>query len=70
MSKKIAISFVNSIRLDYNVIGNDHEFSHAYYCEISKSEQPNKVDDNLCLRKTSELVDGKILELDVSSNRC
>ena len=63
MSKclKIAISFVNSIRLDYNAIGNDHEFSHAYYCEISKSEQPNKVDDNFCLRKTSELVDDKIL---------
>ena len=63
MSKclKIAISFVNSIRLNYKVIGNDHEFSHAYYCEISKSEQPNKVDDNFCLRKTSEFVDDKIL---------
>ena len=53
MSKclKIDISFVNSKWLDYNVIRNDHKFSHACYCEAFKREQP---------KNTSELVDGKI----------
>ena len=53
MSKclKIDISFVNLKWLDYNVIGNDHKFSHACYCEAFKRKQPNN---------TSELVDGKI----------
>ena len=53
MSKclKIDISFVNLKWLDYNVIGNDHKFSHACLCETFKREQPNN---------TSELVDGKI----------
>ena len=50
MSKclKIDISFVNLKWLDYNVIGNDHKFSNACYCEAFKREQPNN---------TSELVD-------------
>ena len=53
-------SFVNLKWLDYNVIGNDHKFSHACYCEAFKREQPNN---------TSELVDGKIPSLKVSTNR-
>ena len=62
MSKclKIDISLVNLKQLDYNVIDNDHKFSHTNYCETFKREQPNN---------TSELVDGKIPQLKVSTNR-